>query len=206
MSAVTIAGVGTFDLWEGYIVCGNGNHSDPWQSPPGKTWCEHIENLLRKNLDATDGLMDEDMLVPIFPTQLPEPFGFVSVYYTGVEGVWRLCINHPLEVPGVPTDMIDNHKIDRTEGEYLGLCVSFDGRLAMRDMILQWVDSQPESQKTYCRGTSHDFKAEMALQQLKPGSVAAKVSAFSIIYYQRCVRCINQYVSASKIGLVDSPW
>lgn len=136
------------DLWwlpNGHLEC----------SEDESIWCKHIENALRKNLDAA-ALWEELEEAPHETLEIEIPLRPTANLWTRISLVNAVMAYPCMEVIFSPVPSTTPHP----ESYFIGYIHPGEGRMVIRTMMFDWFRGNNSLKKT-CTSGSHKYKEEM---------------------------------------------
>lgn len=170
-----------------------------------KPWCKHIEECIRKHMDAKvfwQKRLGEKPEYPVISTSyhLPLPiipshrlWADVDVSTHDSQGAWRLSLNVPLSKETIT----------------VGITGPGEGRNAWRMMVLEYWRTQCAIKFPKCRSKGHSYKAQVlwtqALEQ-DTTHILYHVNAWTAWYHGVCYHCLQVRESSIDFDLIpDDP-
>lgn len=167
-----------FDLEDGYIVCQE-------STCDAQYWCNHIEDLLNKNLDEGTIIANSTVMVPVFPSH----------------DVWAQVDIGPYEF-GPAAYMTFNYIPDfgAPKEIRLGFWNQGEGRLSIRSVILDFIRSRVDPNEhlgntdyriaTRCPSNTHNIAAQRQMEHNTSASWKW-LCLWNIIMENACTPCVN---------------
>lgn len=156
-------------------------------------WCDHIDQVVKMGLDAksirADCTEQEVMYleVPVFPTD--GIFGRVFLH-PRKSGTFDVNLNEPI-------DVVTTKKMKRAKGPHLGILCPGEGRVILRNMILDWLQGitpEPPTPVTTCSSFRHGYQRKLDFTTImKFGHPRARmIEAWCLYWYTKCYGCLTE--------------
>jgi hypothetical protein len=171
MSAPSSKRQGVFQA-HGHVVC-------PGKACKGTRWCSHIEEYIRGNHDAP--LDGEPVYVPIFAE--------VSVPGVKDKQFFYVPVKLELDRNEIATgQLVLSH--DPYRWVPLGYVTEHEGRLVLRDRVLDWLRALPDKE---CLSPIHDKRFDVFTE-------ANKLFLFNRYNIARCSMCARCEIVGAAVG------
>jgi len=141
-------------------------------------WCEHIKEYIQLEEDRDVMMPDLHVLLPVFPTY--SQFTFIDIAEESYPGAALMEIDHD-------PDFGNSQRIA------LGFWNKGEGRLSMRRVVIDWLQSQyPGMDTLRCPSSTHTFARVNALSKmLNDGLSTYWPNAWAIHMEGACIPCIQ---------------
>lgn len=156
-------------------------------------WCDHIDQVVRMGLDANsirddcNGNLIQYLEVPVFPTD--GIFGRVFIH-PRKSGTFDVNLNQPM-------DVASTKRMKRANGPHLGLLCPGEGRMVLRNMIIDWLQGitpEPPTPVTTCGSFRHGYQRKMDFTTImKFGDHRSRmIEAWCLYWYTKCHGCLAE--------------
>lgn len=148
----------------------------------GGGWCEDIEWALGRRLDASD-VWEHGMSVDPW---LPH----VTVPIMPSKQLWAIVRLHKLDNNLLRAVKTEPHRRDSGELQSLGFISKGEGRMILREMILDWFQEFLDIDKHRCRSIEHTARKTMLVSQdCNSSSVAVFINCWTMYHFDECEYC-----------------
>jgi hypothetical protein len=171
---------------DGYLTCSKDN---------GGFWCEHVQSHVKNGEDAEliwsipDAGVQVVIQVPITPTH--NQWQEVELHCRKVRGAYyakALCTVSQYQTPGWVVD--------------LGMLSPGEGRMALRDMVINWFMGSVDGRSFECASSGHGYRQAQVLQS-DLASDKAFAQQWSMFTVGTCLSCTYQAPSPDDIPTPD---